>query len=89
MAWLRGDVEIEGWYWNSDEIPRQVILAQLALALDINAGVDIYNPQPEKVTKMEKIDGAVDVEYFGQDNAVKLSRSSRARALLNSLLRRT
>jgi hypothetical protein len=89
MAWPRSDVEIESWYWNSDEIPRQVILAQMALALDINSGVDLYNPQPEKVTKKEKVDGAVEVEYFGNDNAVKLSRSSRATALLNLLLNRT
>jgi hypothetical protein len=89
LAWPRGSVEIEGWFWNNDEIPRQVILAQMAIALDINAGVDLYNPQPVKVRKLEKIEGAIEVEYFGQDNAVSLSRSSRARALLNSLLRRT
>ncbi len=89
LAFPRDNVYLEGWYWTNSEIPRQVILAQMALALDINAGVDLYNPQPEKVTKKEKIDGAVEVEYFGNDNAVKLSRSSRAMALLNSLLNRT
>jgi hypothetical protein len=89
LAWPRTGVEIEGWHWDSDEIPRQVLLAQMAIARDINAGVDLYNPQPEKVTKREKIDGAVEVEYFGQNSGVKLSSSSRARALLNSLLKRT
>jgi hypothetical protein len=89
MAWPRGLVETDGWLWNSDEIPRNLRLAQMAIALDLNSGVDLYNPQPEKITKLEKIDGAVEVEYFGQDSAVKLTRSSRARALLNSLLRRT
>jgi hypothetical protein len=89
MAWPRGLVETDGWLWNSDEIPRNLELAQMAIALDVHAGVDLYNPQPEKIIKSELIEGAVDVEYFGQDSAVKLSRSSRARALLNSLLKRT
>jgi hypothetical protein len=88
-AWPRTNVETDGWYWNSDEIPRILPVAQMALALDINSGVDLYNPQPEKVRKREKIEGAVEVEYFGQDSAVKLSRSSRSRALLNGLLKRT
>jgi hypothetical protein len=89
MAWPRGLVETDGWLWNSDEIPKNLRLAQMAIALDLNSGVDLYNPQPIRTRKKELIEGAIEVEYFGQDSAVKLSRSSRARALLNSLLRRT
>ena len=89
MAWPRGLVETDGWLWNSDEIPRNLRLAQMAIALDLNSGVDLYNPQPVRTRKKELIEGAIEVEYFGQDSAVKLGRSSRARALLNSLLRRT
>tara|TARA_R110000782_G_scaffold226713_1_gene313507 strand:+ start:655 stop:1158 length:504 start_codon:yes stop_codon:yes gene_type:complete len=89
MAWPRGLVETDGWLWNSDEIPRNLKLAQMAIALDLNSGVDLYNPQPVRTRKKELIEGAIEVEYFGQDSAVKLSRSSRAKALLNSLLKRT
>jgi hypothetical protein len=89
MAWPRGLVETDGWLWNSDEIPRNLRLAQMAIALDLNSGVDLYNPQPVKTTKKVMVDDAVTLEYFGQDSAIKLSRSSRAKALLNSLLKRT
>jgi len=85
-AYPRDDLEIEGFHWGTDEIPRQVILCQLAYALDLNAGVDIYNPQPVRTRKKEKVEGAVEVEYFGEDKAVKLSRESRAQALLSSLM---
>ena len=91
MAFPRSGVVIEGFAWDSDEIPRHVLLAQMALALEVNDGVDLYNPptNPNRATKREKVEGAVEVEYFGIDAAAKLSRSSRAQALLASLLRRS
>lgn len=89
MAWPRSGVVIESWSWGSDEIPRQVKLCQMAYALELNAGIDIYNPEPVKVTKRESVEGAVEVEYFGKDGGVKLSRNSRAKALLNSFLIRS
>ena len=89
LAYPRSGLTIEGFAWASDEIPRQVILAQMSTALDIHAGIDPYNPpaNPERATKREEIDGAVKVEYFGQDGAVKLSRDSTGTALIASLMR--
>jgi hypothetical protein len=90
MAFPRYDVVIEDWYWSSDEIPRSVILCQMALALDINAGVDLYNKpaNPGLVAKTKRVEGAITVQYAVPDNAgQKLSRSSRSDALLNSLLK--
>lgn len=92
MAFPRYDVIIEDWSWTETEIPRQAILCQMALALDINAGVDLYNKpvNPSIITKREKVDGAVEVEYAVSDSTgQKLSRSSRSDALLNSLLNRS
>jgi len=86
MAFPRYDVVIEDYYWDSDEIPRQVELCQMAYALQIHQGVDIFNPEPVRTAKREKVEGAVEVEYFGQDSGVKLSRNSRAEALLHSFL---
>lgn len=90
MAFPRYDLYIDGWTWTHEEIPRQVTLAQMIFALDINAGIDLYNrPQnPNLFTKKEKVDGAVEVEYAVSENTgQKLSKTSTGDALLNSLLR--
>lgn len=88
MSFPRYDVVIDNWSWSSTEIPRQVILCQFALALDVNAGIDLYNPPQSASTavKRKKVDGAVEIEYaLGETQ--KLSRQSTSTALLNSLLR--
>lgn len=87
MAWPRGGVIIEGFAWANDEIPRQLINCQAAFALELNGGEDIYNPAPSQVAKMERVEGALTVEYFGTDGGVKMRKDSRASALLNLLLR--
>lgn len=89
LAYPRTGLIIEGWDWNDDEIPRQVILCQMQVALEINAGIDPYNPpaNPARATRREKVEGAVEVEYFGNDSASKMSRDSSAKALLSSLLK--
>jgi hypothetical protein len=90
LAFPRDGIYVDGWYWTSAEIPRQVILCQMALALDINAGVDLYNKpvNPSLVAKRKRVEGAVEVEYADASvTAQKLSRSSRSDALLNSLLK--
>ena len=89
MAFPRSDLEIEGFFWADDEIPRQVILCQMHLALDLHAGIDIYNPEPQLIVKRERVEGAVEVEYFGEGTPVKLGRASRSRALLSALLRQS
>jgi len=89
-AYPRKYLVLEGFSWGSDEIPRQVILCQLAVALDINAGIDPYNPpaNPAIQAKKEKVD-VIEVEYFGRDSGQKMSRTSTATAILNTLLRRS
>ena len=91
MSFPRNGVVIDGWTWNGNEIPRQVTLAQMNIALDINAGYDPYNPavNPGRATKREKVEGAVEVEYMGEGKGQKLSRTSKADALLSSLLLRS
>lgn len=90
-AYPRENLVLEGFAWDSDEIPRQVILCQLAFALDIHAGIDPYNPpsNPNLSAKRERVEGAVSIEYFGKDSGVKMSRSSTATALLRALLIRS
>ena len=90
ISYPRYDVFIEGYSWDYDEIPRQLILCQMAYALDINAGEDLYNRDvnPSQVVTKEKIDGAVEVEYSSPNmTSQKLSKSSTGDALLSSLLK--
>lgn len=86
-AYPRYDLIVEGFSWSGNEIPRQVILLQSALALDIHAGIDPFNPpaNPERATRRERVEGAIEVEYFGTDGGARLGRSSTSTALLKSL----
>lgn len=89
MAFPRDGVTIDGWYWTATEIPRQVILCQMAFALDVNAGRDLWNrgANPGLVATNKTVVGAVSVSYAVNPNAQKLSRNSTADALLASLLK--
>lgn len=90
LPYPRADLVISGFEWAITEIPRQVILCQMAVALDIRAGIDPYNPpqNPTLAKKRVKVEGAVDIEYFGQDTSVNMNRFGSSVALLNTLLRR-
>jgi hypothetical protein len=87
MAYPRKDLFIDGFAWDEDEIPRNVVLCQMQVALDINEGIDPYNPPTSGSTaiKSERVEGAVTVQYAVKD-AAKLSRNSSSSALLSSLL---
>jgi hypothetical protein len=87
LAYPRQNLVLEGFEWADNEIPRQVKLCQMQLAIDIQAGIDIYNPpQSDSVAvKKERVEGAVSVEYAVKD-AQKLSRNSTSTALMASLL---
>tara|TARA_R110000772_G_scaffold268452_1_gene395601 strand:+ start:35468 stop:35971 length:504 start_codon:yes stop_codon:yes gene_type:complete len=86
-AYPRDGLVIEDYSWLNTEIPRQVILAQELLALDINAGIDIYNRPQSASTPIKKVrvEGAVSKEYAVSD-AMKMSSVTRTMAVVNSLL---
>ena len=76
IAYPRNGLYIEGFIWESNEIPTQVKLAQYNLALDIKADVDIYNPADRtSVVKRKKIDGAVEVEYAVKEEGNRITVS--------------
>lgn len=86
-AFPRSGVTVDGWTWSENEIPRAVILLQLSVALDINSGIDPYNPEPSEAPTLKsfKVDGVYSEEYFTNENPSKLSKNSSTDALLNSL----
>lgn len=90
LAFPRTGLFIENFSWSSTEIPRQVILAQMAIALDLEAGIDIYNPptNPNLAKKSVEVEGAVKVEYAIDNNSpMKVNRSSTATAIMSTLLK--
>lgn len=86
LAFPRSGVVIDGWTWAATEIPRQVVLAQLAVALDVYAGIDPYNPEQASPVIKERVEGAVEVAY-ANPTSFKLSKTSSSEALINALLK--
>jgi len=62
LQWPRSNVWIDGFSVEVDEIPEDLKTAQLALALEIDAGNDPLAPV-ERATKKEKVD-VIEVEYM-------------------------
>jgi len=90
LSFPRMGFDAECFYWNSNEIPRQVILAQMAIALDLEAGIDIYNPptNPNLAKRSVSVDGAVSVEYAIESGGQqKVGRTSTATAIMSTLLK--
>jgi hypothetical protein len=87
LSWPRSGIVIEDWAWNSDEIPRQVISAQLALVLEINAGEDPFNPSPSaSLPQTRKKVGPIEVEYAAPRPPSKVSKASPSQTIINLLL---
>lgn len=90
MQWPRTGVVIEGWSWGYTEIPRQVVSAQLAVALEVAAGIDPYNPAPQSGQVIEKsVGGAVTVKYAsGSAAAQKVSKTRESMTIIRLLINR-
>jgi len=84
LAWPRSGAVVEGFEWDDDEIPRQVLLAQMIVAMEIDEGTDPLNPPTDLPITKERVEGAVEVQYAAP-TGFKLSKVSKARALINSL----
>ncbi len=82
-AYPRKNLRLEGFDWPENEIPRQAIYAQINLALDVNAGIDLWNPPeaPNKVIRKERVEGVIDIEYAVKEGS-KIAANSSSKALL-------
>jgi len=65
MPWPRYAVVIDDWYWNHNEIPTNVKLAQYHYAMDIASGIDLWNRpvNPNLAAIEQRVEGAVTVVY--------------------------
>lgn len=88
LSWPRGGAVIEGWSWGSDEIPRQLVTAQLNLAIEIGDGHDPLNPTVDQLPIVKKrVEGAVEVQYANPGQAVKVSKTQQSSTIINTLLK--
>lgn len=88
LSWPREGATIEGWEWGANEIPRQVLNAQISLCVEIAGGEDPRNPSQAALPVVkEKVD-TLEVEYANPGQALKVSKtqasSTHIRLLLNS-----
>jgi len=87
-SYPRSGLVLQGFSWRADEIPELVKRAQMELALDVNAGVDLHNipANPSRPKKSVGVEQAIDVSYFGSDKDVQMRRGSSGLALLYELM---
>lgn len=90
MAWPRvgqdgGYLWLGGFEYLPTEIPSALRQAQLILALEVQAGSDLFNPESRQVVIRESVAGAVDVSYSDKAGAMGL-RQSGAEPLLRFLM---
>lgn len=64
LAYPRQGVFLYGFPVASDAIPAQVIQAQVMAAVEYGAGTDVRASSDGRATSLERVEGAVTVEYF-------------------------
>ena len=88
-AYPREYLYLDGFYEPDDEVPQLVKQCQLEFALLLYQGKDLFNAEPQRVTRREKVEGAVEVEYFGSEKALPAKKENPATMLLNRLMKNT
>lgn len=64
LSFPRHGVTLYGYPVASDSIPAQVIRAQVIAAVEYGNGVDVRASTDGRATSMERVEGAVTVQYF-------------------------
>lgn len=87
MSYPRNNLLLEGYSWDNNEIPRQVIVAQMQLTLDINEGIDLYNRPQDTGSgiKRKRVEGVVDVEFAVKESD-KLTKQASSMAFMSLLM---
>ena len=63
VAYPRKGVTVNGFPVAEDSIPKQVIKAQVAAAVEYGKGTDVRASSDGRITTMERVEGAVTVQY--------------------------
>jgi hypothetical protein len=87
LSYPRKDLVLLDEPWDDDEIPDVVIEAQMAVALDLNASIDPFNPASSLPIVEETVQGAVTVRYASPSAVSNRTQQTAARALLRILMK--
>ncbi|MND35622.1 hypothetical protein D3C80_262650 [compost metagenome] len=68
LAFPRNGLNVYGFPVANNTIPKQVIQAQIAAAVEYGKGYDVRGSTDGRITTMERVEGAVTVQYA--DNGV-------------------
>lgn len=82
LAWPRQGVFLRGFEVPEDEVPELVKQVQKEIALDLQAGVDLYNREDRQIVTRERVDGAVEVAYATPNVVGVRLQQSKAMSLL-------
>lgn len=68
LAYPRKNVTLYGFPVAVGSIPSQVIRAQVSAAVEYGAGTDVRATNDGRATSLERVEGAVTVQYFNNGN---------------------
>lgn len=86
LSYPRQGVKLFGYPVSSTTIPVQVIQAQIAAAVEYGAGSDVRANDDGRITSMERVEGAVTVQYFDNGNNGNTITITKAMDALRPLL---
>lgn len=69
LSFPRQGVTLYGYPVASDSIPAQVIRAQVIAAVEYGKGTDVRASTDGRATSMERVEGAVTVQYFNNGSS--------------------
>lgn len=69
LAFPRTGIRLFGFDVSSTTIPLQVIRAQVIAAVEYGKGTDVRASSDGRATSMERVEGAVTVQYFDNGNS--------------------
>lgn len=86
LAYPRQGASLYGFPVASNSIPSQVINAQVLAAVEYGAGTDVRASTDGRTTSMERVEGAVTVEYFNNGTTGATTTITAAMDALRPLL---
>lgn len=86
LAFPRTGIRLFGFDVSSTTIPSQVVRAQVAAAVEYGKGTDVRASSDGRATSMERVEGAVTVQYFNNGNSGATTTITAAMDALRPLL---
>lgn len=86
LAYPRQGVSLFGYPVAITSIPVQIIQAQIAAAAEYGTGSDVRGNDDGRMTSMERVEGAVTVQYFNNGNSGSTIVITKAMDALRPLL---